>query len=212
MEDIRRDENEMARKKVPFDRTRIVRDWNTKLINPWNPIESTFEVELEETYDGYRVDKRVKKALEMMMEKMASYDLKPVLISAYRSLELQTRLFEEEVKTLTRAGMPLELAPIEASKMTAKPGTSEHHTGLAVDIVARHNMNLDESQKDTGVAKWLEKYAYKYGFILRYPRGKEEITGIMYEPWHYRYVGEEVALVLYDNNLTLEEYLSCEIV
>ena len=89
----------------------------------------------------------------------------------------------------------------------AVPGTSEHQLGLAVDIVDRSNQNLDESQEDTAVQQWLMAHSWEYGFILRFPTGKSDITGIIYEPWHYRYVGRDAAKEIYDRGICLEEYL-----
>ena len=87
-------------------------------------------------------------------------------------------------------------------------GTSEHHTGLAVDLVGTDYQTLDEKQADTPEAKWLAEHAYEYGFILRYPEGKENITGIIYESWHFRYVGKEAAAEIMGQEICLEEYLS----
>lgn len=205
-------ENEIARNKVPYDSGAVIRDWRTILVNPWNEIPSDFNLSLKDIGDDYMVDERIYDDVIKMLEKARSYDLKPVVISAYRSKGLQKDLFKREVETLTRAGMPGEEAEKVACKSTAIPGKSEHHTGLALDIVVSHNHILDESQEETGVFKWMMKYAYKYGFILRYPRGKESVTGIIYEPWHFRYVGKEAAIVIHDNDLTLEEYLGSMIV
>lgn len=91
--------------------------------------------------------------------------------------------------------------------MVAVPGTSEHQTGLAMDIVDVNNQRLDESQESTAVQKWLIEHSLEYGFILRYPTGKSEITGIIYEPWHYRYVGREDAEQIHTLDVCLEEYL-----
>ncbi len=95
----------------------------------------------------------------------------------------------------------------EAFHTVAKPGTSEHHLGLAVDIVDGNHQLLDETQEHTAVQQWLMDNSWKYGFILRYPTGKSEITGIIYEPWHYRYVGVKAAGEIHRNGLCLEEYL-----
>ncbi len=116
-------------------------------------------------------------------------------VSTYRSYEYQQKLFNYYVKT---RGYKY------ASRASAKPGCSEHQTGLAVDVMGENNdYNLFESTKEF---KWMIKNAHKYGFILRYPKGKEKITGYMYEPWHYRYVGSKLATTLYEENITLEEY------
>ena len=96
----------------------------------------------------------------------------------------------------------------EAGKVVARPGTSEHQLGLAVDIVDLDNQNLDETQEDTAVQQWLMAHSWEYGFILRYPGGKSEITGIIYEPWHYRYVGRDAAAEIYAQGVCLEEYLA----
>ena len=95
----------------------------------------------------------------------------------------------------------------ETKKSVAVPGTSEHATGLAVDIIASDYEELDEAQGDTPEQKWLMEHWAEYGFILRYPPEKADVTGIIYEPWHYRYVGKEAAKEITEKGLTLEEYL-----
>ena len=92
--------------------------------------------------------------------------------------------------------------------MVAVPGTSEHQLGLALDLVDARHVKLDESQENTDAYKWLSKHCAEYGFIVRYPNGKTDITGIIYEPWHFRYVGVEAATYIMENGITLEEYLS----
>lgn len=125
---------------------------------------------------------------------------KVILDSGYRSLEYQQQVFDYYVD---RDGID------EAKKRVALVGTSEHHTGLAVDFALNVNGEyLDELSGNEQELIWLADNAYKYGFILRYPKGKESITGYNYEPWHFRYVGsKEIALDLKNRNLTLEEYL-----
>lgn len=125
---------------------------------------------------------------------------KVILDSGYRSLEYQQHVFDYYVD---RDGID------DAKKRVALVGTSEHHTGLAVDFALNVNGEyLDELSGNEQELIWLADKAYKYGFILRYPKGKESITGYNYEPWHFRYVGsKEIALDLKNRNLTLEEYL-----
>ena len=89
----------------------------------------------------------------------------------------------------------------------AVPGTSEHHTGLALDIVTPTYQVLDDGYATTDAFKWLYENCADYGFILRYPENTTHITGIIYEPWHYRYVGVEVAKYITENNITFEEYI-----
>ena len=116
-------------------------------------------------------------------------------ISAYRSYDYQKKLYEYYIKT---RGLKY------ASKCSAKPGYSEHQTGLAVDVMGENgDYNLFGKTKEF---KWMMKNSYKYGFILRYPSDKEKITGYKYEPWHYRYVGKKLAATLFLENITLEEY------
>lgn len=104
-------------------------------------------------------------------------------------------------------GYSRERAEIEAAKWVAVPGTSEHQTGLAVDLVALNCQILDESQETTSEQIWLMKNAYQYGFVLRYPSDKSDITGMEYESWHYRYVGKEAAKEIHEKGICLEEYL-----
>ena len=108
------------------------------------------------------------------------------------------------------SGVPEDRVEAEAARWVAKPGTSEHQTGLALDIVAAGYQILDEEQEDTAEQKWLMENSWKYGFILRYPSEKSDITGIGYEPWHYRYVGKAAAADIYRTGVCLEEYLSQE--
>ena len=118
--------------------------------------------------------------------------------SSYRSYEYQERVFNATV---------LEKGLDHALKYVAPPGGSEHQTGLAFDVIFRRNGEMIEEQNETDPEiKWLFANAYKYGFILRYPKGKEDITGYNFEPWHFRYVGLELAKEITEENLTLEEY------
>ena len=104
-------------------------------------------------------------------------------------------------------GYSYERAVEEAGTVVAVPGTSEHQTGLALDIVDASYQHLDEAQEDTQVQQWLMEHSWEYGFVLRYPSGKSETTGIIYEPWHYRYVGREAAREMTELGLCLEEYV-----
>ena len=131
----------------------------------------------------------------------------PVICSAYRPREYQERLYQAEVERWLARGCSLDSAIAEAGKSVAIPGTSEHQLGLAVDIVDVNNQHLDESQERTEVQKWLMEHSWEYGFILRYPTGKSEIAGIIYEPWHYRYAGREDAEQIHALGVCLEEYL-----
>ena len=118
--------------------------------------------------------------------------------SSYRSYEYQERVFNA---TAAEKGLD------HALKYVAPPGGSEHQTGLAFDVIFRRNGEMIEEQKETDPEiSWLHRNAHKYGFILRYPKGKEQITGFNYEPWHFRFVGRELAMKLKESDQTLEEY------
>lgn len=130
-----------------------------------------------------------------------------MIVSAYRSRELQEELLQEEIRKNLWQGMPRRTAEWDALRTVAPAGCSEHETGLAVDIVSENDPELKESQEETAENRWLQENCWKYGFILRYPRDKEEVTGFAYEPWHFRYVGTYDAKRIAHEGVTLEEYL-----
>ena len=132
-------------------------------------------------------------SLRQMLDDGAAEGLSMYVTSAYRSYEQQISTFNASMQTRLNEGMtPLE-AYQETSTSVALPGTSEHATGLAVDIISTEYEELDDRQGDTEEQKWLMEHCWEYGFILRYPPEKSDITGIIYEPWHYRYVGKDTA-------------------
>ena len=176
------------------------------LVNPWNPIPAEYSPELVSIGDGREIDARCRGDLEAMLSACRSAGCEPYICSAYRTAETQLSLYENKVSRLMAAGLDLSAARAEAARVVAIPGTSEHQLGLAVDIVDTAYMSLDEGQEDTAVQQWLMKNSYRYGFILRYPSGKSDVTGIIYEPWHYRYVGKAAAEEIYRSGLCLEEY------
>lgn len=128
------------------------------------------------------------------------------IASAYRSRQRQQELVDEDVLRYRNQGLSYQKALEETYKQTMPAGKSEHETGLALDILYGENPQMDLSQADTAGNQWLVEHSHEYGFILRYPQDGEEITGIAYEPWHFRYVGKEAAQFLYENQLTLEEF------
>ncbi len=127
------------------------------------------------------------------------------IASAYRSRRRQQELVEEDAKRYMAQGMSYREALVETYKQTMPAGCSEHETGLALDLLCSENLNMDVTQAEEPGNRWLAEHAHKYGFILRYPKEKEEITDISYEPWHFRYVGKEAATFLYEQGWTLEE-------
>lgn len=128
------------------------------------------------------------------------------IASAWRSREKQQKLIDEDVRSAMQRGLSYEDALAETYKETMPAGHSEHETGLALDILCSGNMNMDASQAEEPGNIWLRENCFRYGFIFRYPKEKEEITGVNYEPWHLRYVGKEAAAFLKKHDLTLEEY------
>ena len=182
--------------------------WELLLVNRWNPLPEGYSIQTVELRNGLRVDERCYQDLQAMMDACRAEGLSPVICSAYRTQEYQERLYRAETERWLERGYSQSDAEEEAGKSVAVPGTSEHQLGLAVDIVDMNNQRLDESQERTDVQIWLMAHSWEYGFILRYPSGKSEITGIIYEPWHYRYVGKEAAKEIYEAGICLEEYLN----
>ncbi|WP_430601624.1 M15 family metallopeptidase [Enterococcus sp. AZ089] len=189
-------------------------DWSLVLVGPNNKIKSEIgQKDLGKLSNGYLVDQRIVSAYEKLADaaKAAGHPL--VMVSAYRSVAYQEEIFNANVNTLMSQGHTKEEA-IRITKLTfTEPGYSEHHTGLAVDVVDQdwyqnHTGELlNEGFGDTEGGKWLQAHAREYGFIIRYPKGKHAITQIDYEPWHLRYVGVEVATYIEEQELTFEEFL-----
>lgn len=181
--------------------------WMTVLVNNSHAMADGYVPDLV-TVDNtsFKFDARAAEDLNAMLADARAEGLSPMICSSYRSWERQTTLFEQQVEKQQNTGLPYEEAYEQAKTVVAYPGTSEHQTGLAADIVATSHQLLDDSQADTAEQQWLMNNCWKYGFILRYPLGKSDYTSIIYEPWHYRYVGREVAQYITENGLCLEEY------
>ncbi len=181
--------------------------WNLTLVNEDYPMEKNYVPKLEEIEPGYSVDKRIAKPLKEMLRAAEEQGLNIIFCSAYRSVERQEQVFNESMQDRIDAGMNYWEAYDETSQSVAIPGTSEHGLGLAVDLISNQYTELDDEQANTPEAKWLKENCYRYGFILRYPPEKTEETGIIFEPWHYRYVGVEDAAKIMEQGVTLETYL-----
>ena len=182
-------------------------DWKYILVNETNPLSEDFEVEVVKTKNGQYVDKRIKEDLENMIEVAKEDDVTLLLCSSYRNYAKQDRLMDESIRDYTRKGYTYQEAFFETKRTIALTGASEHHTGLALDIVDPSYQSLDEAQAKTDASLWLAENAADYGFILRYPKDKVDLTGIDYESWHYRYVGKDAALFMKEHNLCLEEFI-----
>lgn len=185
-------------------------EWNLILVNKKNLLPDDFKTTLADVPGG-QMDKRVVQLMKDMLA-AAEKDGAPLhIVSSYRTPERQAEKYNARVKELMATGLTKAQAEAEAGKYLAPPGTSEHCTGLAADIVSpdwysSHN-NLTADFDQTKQFTWLSKNAAKFGFILRYPKSKEEITMISYEPWHYRFVGIKAAAEISSQGITLEEYL-----
>ena len=181
--------------------------WNLVLVNGSHPMEEGYVPQLTEIEPGYSVDTRVANSVRKMLADAEEEGLHIQICSAYRSIERQKEVFGQSMKERVKDGMDYWKAYEETTLNVAIPGTSEHALGLALDLISNSYTELDEEQEQTPEAKWLAQNCHKYGFILRYPSNKTNITGITYEPWHYRYVGKEHAAEIMEKGITLEEYL-----
>ena len=183
-------------------------DWRLTLVNEANPLPEDYEPETAEADNGYLFDIRAVEPLRALLQAGREAGLDLVITSAWRSWEYQDKLFEDKTaRVMDETGLDRIAAEAAAAVEVARPGTSEHQLGLAVDIISNDHPELDEGWAETEEAKWLTENCAQYGFILRYPPDKSDITGIVWEPWHFRYVGEEAAVYIMENDLCLEEYL-----
>ena len=205
-EEINENENVTIIEKTPEISSKTT-DWDLILVNKENRIPDNYNYELDYIESGNRVDSRIKSAVTQMLADARKEGLQPYICSSYRTHNTQQKLFNKKVNKYKKLGYTQEDAEYEASYWVAIPGTSEHEIGLALDIVSKNFQVLDKRQEDTDVQKWLMEHCIEYGFILRYPTEKKEITKINYEPWHYRYVGIENAKFMKEKNFCLEEYI-----
>ena len=176
-------------------------EWNLIVVNRWNEIPEDYSVELTKLSNGQKIDSRIYPALQEMFDAARAEGIYPIVREGYRTTEEQQEILDDKIQAYINEGYSKRRAEKTAKEWVALPGTSEHQLGIAVDI------NADKSKcTNEEVYEWLAENAYKYGFILRYPVGKQEITGTSYEPWHYRYVGIEAAQEIYELGICLEEY------
>ena len=189
------------------------KEWYLKLVNPDNSVTTDFinSVELSAIEEKYTsgsdsskyLDERVVEAFNNMCKAAQNDGITLISVSAYRSYSYQNNLFNKRVTRCMNEGLDREAATKKAASIVAVPGTSEHHLGLAVDI-----NSVETSFENTAAFRWLQQNAENYGFIMRYAEDKQDITKIIYEPWHYRYVGVEHAKAINDLGLCLEEYIN----
>ncbi len=183
------------------------------LVNPWNPVPADYSVEVVpvgewQIGEDQSIATLCDDALLRMIADCQEAGYRPYICSSYRTQAMQEALFYNKLVRVLSMGYSWDDAPDIAAQSVALPGTSEHQLGLAADIIDSEYTYLDEGQERTGTQRWLMENSWRYGFILRYPNGTTDITGIIYEPWHYRYVGERFAKDIYEKGVTLEEYVA----
>ena len=180
------------------------------IVSAASPLQEGYVPKLDTVIEEYQLDARCASVCwDMMQDCRAENAGFPMICSAYRTQEFQQELFDNKVvRVMQERYCSMEEAVILASEEVAYPGTSEHQLGLAADIIDETYPYLTEWQETTGTQKWLKEHAADYGFILRYPPESSEITGIIYEPWHYRYVGKKFAHEITNRGMTLEDMTS----
>ncbi|WP_260405442.1 M15 family metallopeptidase [Paenibacillus sp. 598K] len=180
-------------------------DWRLRLVNRWHPIPADYKMELVRLAGGQSVDARIAPALQQMLRAAEEAGLYTIIRSGYRSREEQTQIMAEKIAAYREEGHDPEEARRLAEAWVALPDHSEHQLGIAVDI------NADKTRSDNReVYAWLAVNCDRFGFILRYPRDKTELTGTRFEPWHFRYVGQPAAEEITRLGLCLEEYVEEE--
>lgn len=180
-------------------------DWRLILVNKDHPLTEDVKCNLIKN-DGFEVDSRIYYNLNEMFDRASYEGIDLVMASGYRDYNTQLYLYNKKINYFKRLGYSEEEAEYEAGLRVTPPLTSEHETGLAVDILSSDYNVMDQDFGKSKAGKWLEDHCYEYGFILRYPEGKTDITGIQYEPWHFRYVGKEAAYIMHLHKLTFEEF------
>ena len=183
-------------------------EWYMVLANRSSVLPGDFTVAETATVGEAVVDARIAETLRQMVNDAAAAGVKLKPTNGYRSIARQQELWDTRVKTLMEGGLSQADAETKAIDYTSAPGTSDHNTGLGLDIVSEDHPAKDAGFAETAAAQWLAEHAADYGFILRYPSDKTEATGMDYEPWHYRYVGSEQAHKIKESGLCLEEYLA----
>ena len=185
-----------------------IHEWNLKIVNNKSILSESFTPDVSEIANGQYFDSRAVDALNAMISGAASNGYSSYISTAYRPYSTQAYIFFGKASQIAWGG-EVEYAEAElmARELVAYPGTSEHQLGLAVDIIDSSETYLvAEDVENLPLLLWLKEHCCEYGFILRYPKDKEDITG-WYEPWHFRYVGVDAAKFMTENNLCLEEFI-----
>lgn len=180
-------------------------EWQIILVNRDNAVPTDFTVDLA-AFGYTMVDYRIADKLADMISSASKDGVLLTVCSGYRSVSQQRELYDNKMQCYLNLGYSEEASKINTDQYIQYPGTSEHHTGLAVDFLTEGEVELNEGFADTPAYQWLNEHAKEYGFVERYPKGKSEITGIFWEPWHYRYVGIDNAEAINTMGICLEEY------
>jgi D-alanyl-D-alanine carboxypeptidase len=191
-------------------------EWALFLLNNNNPLPEDYDSRLEndigmtlvfEDYRDYYMDSRAAPYIMKMVEDATEDGVDLYIVSTYRTQEYQQMNLDSSVAERMSNGMDYDTAYADTLESVALPGRSEHNAGIAADIMTPSYTSMaDDGFKNTKEYEWLSENAQKYGFILRYPEGKKDVTGIIYEPWHYRFVGVYYATKIKESGLTLEEF------
>ena len=176
--------------------------WEYILANEYNPI-GEYAPQGPATLEGQGLDERIVDAMKAMVADTRAQNLSVVLASGYRSYNDQLYLYNRK-----KAQYPPDGKDSNGKWIVLPPGTSEHQTGLCCDITDRVYEFKDRSLADTAMYQYMSQHCQEFGFIVRYPEDKEEVTGVMYEPWHFRYVGVEAATYIMENGICLEEFVA----
>lgn len=205
-------ESETTAKPEKKEDENIDNAWAMFLVNKKNPLPLDYDSRIEtkvifESWREYYLDVRAAEYFEKMLDAAKEDGIDLLVVSAYRTIEYQQQNFDRSVQDRVDKGMSYDDAYADTLAEVALPGESEHNAGLALDIMSQDYTSMeDDGFENTEAFAWLDKHAAEYGFILRYPKGKQEITGIIYEPWHYRFVGVYYANEIKKSGLCLEEY------
>jgi D-alanyl-D-alanine carboxypeptidase len=181
-------------------------EWAMILVNPSHLLPDDFEVTLAD-FEGGQVDARILDICKEMFSDAAADGVTFELVDAYRSFDRQNELYTKKVDSYVAKGYSREEAEVQAATITARPNTSEHQTGLALDIVTPSYTKRDKGFANTDAFKWLFANAQDYGFTMRYKQDKQQYTKVIYEPWHWRFVGVEAARAMKQSGECFEEYL-----
>lgn len=185
-------------------------DWDLLLVNKTHPLPKNYKADLG-TIGNYKLNKKVIPHYEALAKAAKKAGNPLVIVSSYRSPDYQEKIYQQQIDNYIKEGKSKQEAKKETADYMTKPGTSEHHTGLSLDVLGadyyEDGGTLEEKFAHTKSGKWLNDHCAEYGFIIRYPKAKEKITAIQYEPWHLRYVGKENAEYIMKHHLCLEEYI-----